>query len=781
MWSYFRLKGHVATDVKFFESFNDGNAQNWFYISEDTVNSKTVDNPDGMFLKSIGNTYVKDYCLEFLSGPNERRTFAFTPFIDIVKDEEYWISMDFYVRDTGTVRWFILLNDMEDVVLFLWKTGGEFRLYSYTKNPFKYTQVAVLKPKQWYYLEVYKHGNVYDVTLNNDPATKKTCNINVPTNQPKRKGLRFGDFSVNDQYDQVRIDNVMVRQNLVLPQAKDIDRDNISNAFERDAFCPIFFDDFEYTLAFEEYGWQHVVLNNKDTHDEIWDVRLPVVNNGDPDSGIGFGRPSEISLAKRSRILGTKHGAAYPKDMNVLLKSPIMSMPAYNGPERDAKTTHKLMVYLWTWYDFEDGKDGGRVYIEYWDPTSRRVAHPVTGDSVYQLNQFTIYPQKPGGARGYPSSSIAALGSSSGYSGSSGKWIHQSFLVQQPELNGKLFRLVFKTRTDSQVTSDWGWYIDDVKVYVSMENIAGSHYSNNDRDGDDLPDGDEFYKYGTSPMAADTDWDCIEDGLEVTDGWTWDGGKGQKFGSAYGADPQVRNIFLEIDWLYKDTGWFKWDHKPYKETHDELKEVQKNFKKHDIWFYYEFDDDIDVDDSDDTLSFRDFRRWHATPDAAEPDTSLTPNRRYIWHYTLFAHKSDKDTLTTSVRGTAYRNAYMFVIYRGHISDDQKLSGVLAHELGHNLGLYDYDSSKGYNGAKPSTSTMDYNRDDKSNNDPGYLGKHSNTWYDAKDKQFDSWGAKKWCYGGWQYSSAIRRHRTTGDDSAWTAGLCFASVLYNSPP
>ena len=55
----------------------------------------------------------------------------------------------------------------------------------------------------------------------------------------------------------------------------------------------------EYDLPFEEYGWQHVIINDEGD-DQIWDVDNPVVATADPDHGITYGLPDDGTADERS-------------------------------------------------------------------------------------------------------------------------------------------------------------------------------------------------------------------------------------------------------------------------------------------------------------------------------------------------------------------------------------------------------------------------------------------------------------------------------------------------
>jgi hypothetical protein len=755
-YEYFILKGHVSDDVKFFESFNDGNAENWFLKCDNPWNQYIVDSLS-LQDNSDGHYGGEDYYLQFDYIQGLTRTIANTPYIDLVRGNEYRISLKFQIKDDFGYHWFIILSDNDDIVLYLSGSAGNVKLKAYHGNN-QNTDILTLDPDEWYFLEVHRSGNQYDVYV--DFVNKNTFNVR---NDGKTKTwIRIGDYNwYNDYYDIVYVDDVMLRQDIDIV---DSDSDDVSDDFEENPFCPIFIDDFEYALPFREYGWHPVVENANDAHRNIWEVDLPETATADPDYGIIHGmaddnRPRD----ERSRILGTNIGAPYPINMDLGVKSPILSIPAGGGVAADSFT---IKIEIWMWWDFEWNKDGGRVRVEWWDDA---------GGGPHATTVTTIWPNG-----GYPCANVQSL-PGQGYSGSSGTWKKEVFELHNNQIRDVFFRLIFDVASDDVHTEDWGWYIDDVKIHISMVTSggAGTGQANTDGDGNTMTDSFEIYTYGTSPMASDSDFDSINDGMEV---------EGEcELGAPFGGDPHVRNIFLEVDWMF-DNG-AQWAHFP---PTAELEEIQEGFEDHDIMFFFDIDSQVDDRDSDTTLVYQDpigidFMDTHAETDPLDDYPRFQFLRTGGWHYALFAHENgygvgganDPGLIGVSAFGMAH-----FIIYNGNVDahpnlDDDDIAGLVAHELGHDLGLYDYDSADAYNGAVPPGSTMDYNTATDLEPQPNYLGDESYIYYDCLvNHQADfHWGANDWCYGGWQYSRAQDDYWTGATEGHWTAGLLFRSVLY----
>ncbi len=100
-----------------------------------------------------------------------------------------------------------------------------------------------------------------------------------------------------------------------------------------------------------------------------------------------------------------------------------------------------------------------------------------------------------------------------------------------------------------------------------------------DTDGDGLPNNLELL-IGTSPTTPDSDGDGLSDGWEVV-GVDRDGnGEAELDLAALGADPTVRDIFIEVDWAVTDDG-------SYEPAFGALQLVRHQFAAHGINIHYD--------------------------------------------------------------------------------------------------------------------------------------------------------------------------------------------------
>ena len=768
-WQYFRVRGHHLSDIKFYEKFNDGSAENWHYLTEDVWSNVL---PDWIYLNDRGNGDPTDYCLEFNDDNNRRNCWARTPPIDIIKDTldvPYTISLDFYARHNEDYTWFTLLSDRHEVTLYLDSDGPgtDLKIMSHGTyppgQPSDYV-VAIIAPTTWYNLRVEVQGDQYDVYLDD---TKMGGPYNVWALEAL-PALQFGSFGVGEDFDLVRIDNILLEQRTIgIPF--DSDNDGLNDGFEVVPHMPLYYDDFNYDRPFEEYGWQHIDRNGM--HWEEWEVGFPVVATADPDFGMTCGLPNSQAPEDRSQILGLQIGMPYGTNIDTDLKSPILYIPP-----GDANSEYRITISFWHWFDFETADDGGAVHIEWWDTDDG--VHNLQAD--YMPGQIQMVP-----VGGYPCPAIASMpNNNAGFSGTSDGWEFVEFMVnhnfggQNAYIGMKdvYFRVVFRVTSDDTHTEDWGWYIDDLNIRISsVTNLIAPTYRS-DSDGDGIDDGEELYVHGISPMCKDTDFDMIYDGVEINGD--------NFFGADYGSDPQVRNVLLEIDWLYKDDGY---NYNPARNGGTaEYVTIQEGYANHDIYFYFDFEDSIEESDSQASLDYDNgafnFVDDHATP--GNPDTTFTANRLNSWHYCLIAHNDPDDFY-----GFSYYNAYHCIVYQGEIGSKDPVNNVMCHEMGHSFGMYDYKRSDGWQPPQPPTDhIMNQDRDrDRDSDLPWYFGWESTIWFHCRvDRTNDyNWEANPWCYGGWEYTHQYRRWQSgkwnncpDGDTGHWMGGLNYDCIKHD---
>lgn len=115
------------------------------------------------------------------------------------------------------------------------------------------------------------------------------------------------------------------------------------------------------------------------------------------------------------------------------------------------------------------------------------------------------------------------------------------------------------------------WDSDGDGLTDNLEHLIGTDPKNKDTDNDGLDDLSEFHLYQTIPVFYDTDGDLLGDGEEsllLTDPLRWDSDgdrlsdgievKGYDVDGdgltdvnfpSYGANPLIRDIFVEVDWM----------------------------------------------------------------------------------------------------------------------------------------------------------------------------------------------------------------------------------------
>jgi hypothetical protein len=151
------------------------------------------------------------------------------------------------------------------------------------------------------------------------------------------------------------------------------------------------------------------------------------------------------------------------------------------------------------------------------------------------------------------------------------------------------------------------------------------------------------------------------------------------------ANPIIKDIFVEVDWMRKNTksykfnGVFFWDNS-LRSSNDQhkIKGKTKNylinkFKKHGI--------NIHFDDGNyygggpikhlKKLTKNDWKRWRE-------NWFIDPTRRSVYHHCIFGHKGQKKKVGH------FSNANFIVYAKDRTKDDQ--TKIFMHELGHTLGL-----------------------------------------------------------------------------------------------
>jgi hypothetical protein len=228
----------------------------------------------------------------------------------------------------------------------------------------------------------------------------------------------------------------------------------------------------------------------------------------------------------------------------------------------------------------------------------------------------------------------------SGYTGESGGWKYQELApLQDCDLGDGWLRLCFRMKTDGDGKHGYGWYIDNIRMFISVDTTPSLNDADNDIDNDGLTNGEEFYDHGTCPLNRDSDFDGIMDGVEVKNTECW-------FGYNKGGDPHVRNIFIEVDYLTGDD--VDWRRPKY----SDFEESVIDFKKHDIICMVIIDEGLTMNDDSEYLSLNEMRDDFYIKRTAK-------EKKEVWHYFLWGHK---DSVEGKPAGLSRKGAAYSVIY-----------------------------------------------------------------------------------------------------------------------
>jgi hypothetical protein len=198
-----------------------------------------------------------------------------------------------------------------------------------------------------------------------------------------------------------------------------------------------------------------------------------------------------------------------------------------------------------------------------------------------------------------------------------------------------------------------------------------------DTDGDLLGDGEEINEYSTDPLNWDSDNDHLSDGIEVK-GYDVDGnGIIDVNFPAFGADPLVKDIFVEIDWM------------PAGQTLGSYArgKLVEAFAEHGIVLHIDQGElgggeeteerpNILYDNRDGPMNdFYDFEQKY-----------FTPSRRGVFYWCLITSGA---TYLGQKEVGGFNVGDIFTV-AGTWSSDAFLGSAFMHELGHALGLDNSD-------------------------------------------------------------------------------------------
>ncbi len=160
-----------------------------------------------------------------------------------------------------------------------------------------------------------------------------------------------------------------------------------------------------------------------------------------------------------------------------------------------------------------------------------------------------------------------------------------------------------------------------------------------------------------------------------------------------GADPDVRDIFIEADWMTKYSNSLLCYADDYytQPSASALKMVHDAFKKHNINLHIDAGPDsvmnYDTGETWGELSGGNPFIYNGSFDTSEDwwdtiEANFTPSRSNSFRYCLFVDSYDNGNST----GLAQCPGQYLIVSSGRTHSDIQLAGTIMHELGHTLGL-----------------------------------------------------------------------------------------------
>jgi Tol biopolymer transport system component len=206
---------------------------------------------------------------------------------------------------------------------------------------------------------------------------------------------------------------------------------------------------------------------------------------------------------------------------------------------------------------------------------------------------------------------------------------------------------------------------------------------------------------GEEPNLVDTDRDGLYDEWEIH-GIDVDGdGTIDIDLPAMGADPNKKDIFIEVDWMEDE----EHSHKPDPIAIKKIVDSFANSPVDGIGI------NLHVDVGPESIDYVTGKAWgelsggNSIPhqdvlgdkqDLATDHNNIivenfSSDRNQVFHYSIFAHKWAKNGITTCSAGFSYGNFTQYFVvalgcYDNGIGSINRQAGTFMHELGHNLGL-----------------------------------------------------------------------------------------------
>lgn len=646
-WRRIYLKG--ISSARFFENFDDGFWYRWrnmvsegqyAYVDQSTWDRSLIVTGDNTKTKIL-HTYTLDY--------NPSNLYSIDVYYKLGSGSMHWVRL----ADTGKVSVFVKTVNNYNRLCYYGKITPPPPAQPYDGDVCPNNgKMNNLQAGRWYYLHLVVTPLTSQYTIYNNDIPQSNGAIGYfPIVGPQFDYFRAG-IGINDwgtvTYGQIKI--------VQLPQyyGPDTDKDSFSNNFEQNVDSP------------------HIMIFSDDLDSDVYDVNHWT---GDISAhgwfrGKSYKPPSlggpTLGYGGSAGMWMTDGDSAYLPNHNDNLYSPVIDVSKLKD-----NTKIKAIFTLW---------------------------HKMENNANYEY--LKVYLERGNSLPGTPAASILL----NTYTGtSSGGWLwEQNYLVPTDgvvdwETSGwSKIRLRFEFKSDNDAEVYAGCFIDNVRIFGSIDsNVI-------DVDGDGLKDGEEYYRWGSSPILLDTDGDYIGDYKEVTNSHMYSA----SHQNIYRANPSKKDIYVEMD-SFTNHPIEKGANKLY------LDWIRQQFFKKDMIIHIEVDSTGLTDYPSTDFDFNDHLgetgngAFIVGTSTFYHTTNFNPSHHGIHHYVLMI-----DTLSgystaqganacgnycpgwmgntagdTGALSETNINAMVTSCNDGY-NDEQYQSKVLMHELGHSFDLED---------------------------------------------------------------------------------------------
>ncbi|MCC6607858.1 MAG: carboxypeptidase regulatory-like domain-containing protein [Anaerolineae bacterium] len=376
--------------------------------------------------------------------------------------------------------------------------------------------------------------------------------------------------------------------------------------------------------------------------------------------------------------------------------------------------TSKFDGTTWTSYHVSDGSNGEIVYAIAVDSANNKWFGTSSGASKFDESTLTVYTISDGLA----DSSVTAVtidnagnkwfGTSSGVSVLLGSETSTAYSIsgQVTDTNNNPIVGVNISATGNNST-----FTDGNGYYTITDLVPGNYSLLANKDGYaflpglrtvTLPPNANGIDFTGIPNDTDTDGDGLLDAWELNGYDQNNDGKIDIDLPAMGADPNRKDIFVEVDWMSDSNH----SHRP---SPIAIRRIVNAFANSPVDNGVGIN--LHVDAGYDSIDYVTGQLWgelsggNEIPhqDVLGQSQSLVDDlnniilnnfataRNRVFHYSIFAHKWAEDGVSTCSSGFSLGNGYQYFVvalgcFKNEVGSIDQQAGTFMHELGHNLGL-----------------------------------------------------------------------------------------------